>query len=86
MATTLESLSVELSFARQEIARLEGKIDKLDQKVDALDQKVEKYYLTIKQFETEFKPIRNIIYGMVGAVLLAVLSALLYIVINKGGP
>jgi peptidoglycan hydrolase CwlO-like protein len=84
MTATLESLSVEVQFARQEIQRLEQKIDKLDAKIEALDGKVERYYLTIKQFETEFKPIRNIIYGLVAIVLITLFTAIVAFAM-KGG-
>jgi hypothetical protein len=43
-------------------------------------------FLSKDIFSAEFHPVRNIIYGMVGTILLAVLGGILYIVINKGGP
>jgi hypothetical protein len=49
-----------------------------------LNLRLEIYYLTIKQYEAEIKPIRNIVYGMVGLILTSVLLALVYTVITKG--
>jgi hypothetical protein len=74
---TIDTLAVELEYIKKDVEEVKGDVKELN-------VKVEKYYLTIKQFEAEFKPVRNIIYGMVGLILTLVLTAILYLVI-KGG-
>jgi len=47
--------------------------------VREIKDKLEKDYVT----EDEFAPVKNIVYGMVGTILLAVIGALIALVINK---
>jgi peptidoglycan hydrolase CwlO-like protein len=77
MADTLEVLSACINFIKKDTERIQVDIEKLD-------EKMEKTYLTIKQFKSEFEPIRNVIYAMIGTILLAVLGALVTFII-KGG-
>ena len=58
---------------------LQGKdIDYIKKKLDHIDEKLDKHYVT----KEEFLPIRNIVYGMVGLILISVTTALLALVIS----
>jgi len=70
--TTNNQLSVD-------IAVMANKVDNIDKTVRDIQGKLEKDYVT----QDEFTPVKNIVYGMVGTVLLAVIGALIALVINK---
>ena len=70
--TTNNQLSVD-------IAVMANKVDNIDKTVRDIQGKLEKGYVT----QDEFTPVKNIVYGMVGTVLLAVIGALIALVINK---
>jgi hypothetical protein len=74
---TIDTLAVDIEYIKRDVEEVKGD-------VKDLNAKVEKYYLTIKMFEAEFRPVRNIIYGMVGLILTLVLTAVVYLVM-KGG-
>jgi len=61
--------------------RLDEKVTNIKETVDKIDCKLEKDYVT----KDEFDPIKKIVYGMVGTILLAVIVALLALVIRNGG-
>jgi len=62
-----------------DIAVIANKVDNIDRTVRDIQGKLEKDYVT----QDEFTPVKNIVYGMVGTVLLAVIGALIALVINK---
>ena len=49
----------------------------IDKKVDQIAEKLEKEYVT----EIEFDPIKKIVYGLVGLILVAVFGALIALVV-----
>jgi hypothetical protein len=55
------------------LAIIELNIEYMKNEIIKLVDKVDKDYVT----KTEFNPVRNIVYGMVGVILVAVLGALL---------
>jgi len=63
------------------------KADILEIKSDIkeLDKKIALTYLTLVQYEAEIKPMRSIVYGLVGLILTIVITAGVYLIINKGG-
>jgi hypothetical protein len=72
---TIESLGVEVANIKEVIGEV---------KTDVKEVKdiVSKNYVTKDQFE----PVRNIVYGMVAAILLAVLTALIFMVVKGVHP
>jgi hypothetical protein len=74
---TIDTLAVDVEYIKRDVEEVKHDIKELKEEVKV-------YYLTIKQFEAEFRPVRNIIYGMVGVILIAVLTALVMLVV-KGG-
>lgn len=60
------------------LAIIELNIEYIKEEVIKVVEKVDKDYVT----KTEFTPVRNIVYGMVGVILVAVLGALLKFIIK----
>lgn len=60
------------------LAIIELNIEYIKEEVIKVVDKVDKDYVT----KTEFTPVRNIVYGMVGVILVAVLGALLKFIIK----
>jgi len=75
---TIESLATALSFIRQDTEEIKSDIK-------ALAEKIDKNYLTCKQFDAEFNPVRTIVYGLVALALTAMASGAIYLVMNHGG-
>lgn len=67
----------------EELGKLRHELDDADRqiesKVSVLEQKVDRTYVKL----IEFEPVRKIVYGLVGAVLLSVIAALLALVIRN---
>ena len=76
MAITNKDLYEELTKLRREYAE-DDKV--IEAKIQVLEDKIDKTYVRL----TEYEPVRKIDYGLVGAVLLAVISAVLTIVIRE---
>lgn len=89
---TIDTLAVEIKYIKDDVDEVKGDVKEIrstdiktvNATIKALETKVEDYYLTIKQFEAEFKPIRNIIWGLIGLILSLVVTAVVYLVL-KGG-
>lgn len=66
-----------------ELGKLRHELDSADRtiesKVAVLEQKVDQTYVKL----IEFDPVRKIVYGLVSAVLLAVIAAVLALVIRS---
>jgi hypothetical protein len=75
-AVTNKDLYDELSKLRHELDTADRDIEG---KVSVLEQKVDRTYVKL----IEFEPVRKIVYGLVGAVLLSVIAALLALVIRS---
>lgn len=67
----------------EELGKLRHELDTADRdiesKVSVLEQKVDRTYVKL----IEFEPVRKIVYGLVGAVLLAVIAALMALIIRN---
>lgn len=75
---TIDTLATALSFIRQDTEEI--KVD-----IKSLSEKIDKNYLTCKQFNAEFSPVRNIVYGLVGLMLTALATGIVYLLLNHGG-
>jgi len=62
----------------QNIDVIATKIDYIQRDVAEIKEKLEKDYVT----RDEFDPVKKIVYGMVGLVLVAVVSALIALVVR----
>lgn len=62
------------------LIRIDERTQNIEQEVSALKEKLEKDYVTA----AEFAPVRKVVYGLVGSVLLAVIGAVVGLVITQG--
>lgn len=60
------------------LAVLDTKLDNVIEKLNAVDTKVSAHYVS----KEEFEPIKNIVYGLVGLILVAVVGALVALVVG----
>lgn len=74
-----------LDVVANDVSHIKADAEDIKSDIKELAIKVDRYYLTIRQFESEFKPVRAIVYGMVGIILTLVLTAIIYLVVNRGG-
>ena len=68
------------------ITQLEEQMKQVSKQLDKLDRKLDKGFEAIQEElkcyvrEEEFKTVKSIVYGMVGAILMAFMSGLIYLV------
>jgi hypothetical protein len=74
----LDVLQVCVDTVKNDVVEIKNDIKEMDKKISLT-------YLTLVQYEADIRPIRSIVFGLVGLILIAVVSALIYLVINKGG-
>lgn len=60
------------------LALIGQKLDNLEKKIDKIDKSLECDYVSQDQFE----PIKRIVYGMVGVILLSVVAALFALIVK----
>ena len=60
------------------IALIQQDMGYVKDKLDSVDQKISLHYVSREEFE----PIKKIVYGMVGLILVAVVGALLSLVVK----
>ena len=63
---------------RTKIALIQQDISYMKDKLDGVDQKISTHYVSREEFE----PIKKIVYGMVGLILVAVVGALVSLVVK----
>jgi hypothetical protein len=63
------------------IAVIQNDVDYLKGRVDEISQKLDEKFVT----QTEFDPIRKLVYGIVALILTSVVGAVLAVVLNRGG-
>ena len=61
------------------ISLMENDLKYIKQDISEVKVKLDEHYVT----KAEFDPVRNIVYGMVGVILLAVIGALVTLVVRK---
>ena len=69
--------AVDIAVMARDIEYIKKEVDGVSKKVTDLDDKVSKNYVS----QEEFKPIKMLVYGLVGIILVAVIGALLKLVI-----
>ena len=60
------------------LARIDERTRILIEKVQLIETKLENHYVS----QEEFRPVKSVVYGMVGVILLGVVGSLLYLVIK----
>lgn len=68
------SNEVQIALINQSLKNIESKVNNMDTKLDS-------NFITKDEFEAKFSPVRNVVYGMVGIILLAVVTALVALVV-----
>ena len=74
----LDVLQVCVETIKADITEMKGEIKEANKQARLT-------YLTLVQYEAEVKPMRAIVYGLVGLILTLVISAGVYLLINRGG-
>lgn len=54
----------------------------VNDRLESIEKSVDVQFIRKDYFEAVFTPVRNIVYGMVGTILLLVLTAIVYIVVK----
>ena len=72
-----QSEETQLALVQNDMIHVKKSVDEVKKDVGAIYDLVQSNYVT----HEEFKPVRTIVYGAVGAILAAVLSALLALVV-----
>jgi len=75
---TIATLATDICNIKEDTAEIKKDVKGLYGKLDT-------EYISCKQFEAEFNPVRNLVYGLVGLILTIVVTALVYLVVIKGG-
>jgi 7-cyano-7-deazaguanine synthase in queuosine biosynthesis len=70
---TIDTLAIDIEYIKAGIARLETDIEKVDEKIG-------NEYVT----KDAFIPVRNLVFGFVGVVMVMVVTALVYLVLRSG--
>lgn len=70
--TTNEQRDIDIALIRQSTENIE-------KRVDSIDLKLEKNYVTQDQFD----PIRRLVYGLVGLILVGVVTAVLALILQR---
>lgn len=78
MAKITENNTKEINGLTTNVAVLLNKMSNLETKVDKIDVKLDAEYVT----QDQFTPVKNIVYGLVSAILLAVIGALVALVLK----
>jgi len=72
MTTTEQSMETQIAVAIEQIGGVRKDIN-------ALSEKIDNNYVT----KSEFEPVQKIVYGLVGMMLVTVVSALLLLVVKQ---
>lgn len=74
--------SVDIAVIMEKTERMESDIQEIKVDLKSLPEKLDEHYVSKNQFEARFEPVRNIVYGMVGFILLAFLGAMSTLIIR----
>jgi len=75
----------EIDVLQAYIETVKADIVEIKADIKELDKQAKLTYLTLVQYEAEVKPMRAIVYGLVGLILTIVITAGVYLLINRGG-
>jgi predicted nucleic acid-binding Zn-ribbon protein len=74
----LDVLAVCIETVKADVTEIKNDIKELNKKIDAWQNDMEKKFVTRKEFE----PVRNIVYGLISAVGLAVIGGLMALLLR----
>ena len=78
MAKDVETVKTKIAVMQNDIEHIKGAMDDIKKIVDDIKKNIEDQYIT----KAEFAPVKQIVYGIVGLIITAVIGALLGIVIK----
>lgn len=78
---TRESQSVKIALIQKDVSYMKEKFDEVKEQISGMDGKLNSHYIT----KEEFEPVKKIVYGLVGVILLAVVGAIVSLVLTSGG-
>lgn len=82
MNETNGKTKTDLAVLQSQYVEIQKNLARIEAKSDARDAKLENDYLTRREFDAEFGPVKKIVFGGVGVVLLTVVGAVLALVIT----
>ncbi len=62
--------------------KIEGRTILMSEQINEIKVSLENKYVTRVEYESTLSPIRNIVYGLVGIILVAVVGALIALVLK----
>jgi len=68
---------------KKDIEYIKKSVDDIKDEMKSFREEVQRGYVTLVYFDAVITPIRNIAFGLVGVVLVNVLGAILFIVLNQ---
>lgn len=86
-----DSEETRIAVLRETIARLEKDLESFEKDIEAFNHKLNDYVLKLifeahkEQLDGRIKPLERLLYGLVGLVLMAVVTAVIATVVNSGG-
>ena len=71
--------AVQHAISRRDVKEIKDSLGEMGQRFDKLEKALTDGYIT----REEFKPVRNIVYGMVALILTGALTAVGYVILNR---
>jgi len=82
---TLETVAVDIGYIKEDVAEIKAKTSQLEAHLNSTYITKQEFEDYKKLIETDLKPIRLIVYGLVTLILTAVIVAMISLVVAKGG-
>lgn len=79
MVKTQKEQQTQVNGMETSIAVILSKVEYIEQEVNEIKTRMQKDYVT----QDQFKPVHDIVYGLVSLVLIAVVGAIIALVIKK---
>lgn len=75
-----ESQAVKIALIQKDVGYMKDKFDEVKEQLNGMDTRLSSHYIT----KEEFEPVKKIVYGLVGVILLAVVGAVVSLVLTNG--
>ena len=82
---TLETVAVDIGYIKEDVAEIKAKTSQLEVHLNSTYITKQEFEDYKKLVETDLRPIRLIVYGLVALILTAVIVAVVSLVVVKGG-
>lgn len=74
-----ETQGTKIALIQNDVGYLNKRFDSFEKKLDSVDEKLNSHYVS----KEEFEPIKKVVYGLVGLILIAVAGAVVSLVITN---